>query len=183
MKVVIINGSGGSGKDTIVELTRTYFSQYKVENISTIDDVKFIAHRMGWNGIKDEKGRQFLSDLKKIWTEYNNGANLRVLQKLVDLDNQENFHTKEHIVFVHCRETDAIEWFIERLENRKIKTCTVLIKRENIEKFLNSSDQNVDLYDYDITILNNGTIENLEKVCKKFADIISDWDINKRILS
>ena len=57
MKVVLINGAGGSGKDTLVELFRTYvFNDYTVGNISTIDKIKSIAQTMGWKGEKDEKG-------------------------------------------------------------------------------------------------------------------------------
>ena len=81
MKVILINGSGGSGKDTVIELTRTYFwDKYLVINTSTVDKVKLIASHMGWDGEKDERGRQFLADLKNAWTNYNNGANEDVLE-------------------------------------------------------------------------------------------------------
>lgn len=184
MKVVIINGSGGSGKDTIVELTRTYFwDKHFVMNKSTIDDVKFIAHRMGWNGDKDEKGRQFLADLKDAWTKYNNGANEKVLQDIIAWDNDEKILNKEMIYFVHCREPEAIKWFVEKLKMRNIDVCTVFVERQGIVEFFNAADQKVSKYNYDITILNNGTIEELEKICKDFANLIINWNIEKRILS
>lgn len=183
MKVILINGSGGSGKDTVIELTRTYFwDKYLVINTSTVDKVKLIASHMGWDGEKDERGRQFLADLKNAWTNYNNGANEDVLENILSWDSDENFANKEIIYFVHCREPEAIQWFVEKLKVRNINVCTVFVERQGIVEFFNSADQKVSEYNYDITILNNGTLEELEKVCKDFANLIINWNIDKRIL-
>lgn len=183
MKVVIINGSGGSGKDTVVELSRTYFwNNHFPVNLSTIDRVKFIASQMGWDGEKDERGRQFLADLKNAWTNYNNGANEAVLENILNWNNDEQILNKEVICFVHCREPEAIQWFVEKLKVRNINVCTVFVKRQGIVEFFNSADQKVSEYDYDITILNNGTMEELEKICEDFANLIINWNIEKRIL-
>ena len=44
-KIIVINGTGGSGKDTFVE----YVSKYaKVYNFSSVDKVKEIAKLIGW---------------------------------------------------------------------------------------------------------------------------------------
>ena len=183
MKVAIINGSGTSGKDTVVELTRTYFlDKNEVVNLSTIDKIKDIARQLGWNCEKDEKGRQFLADLKTAWTNYNNGANQETLNNILRLNIDEFSAPKEFIVFVHCREPEAIQWFVEKLKVRNIKVCTVFVERQGIVEFFNAADQGVNKYNYDITILNNGTLEELEKICKDFADLIINWNIEKRIL-
>ena len=183
MKVIIINGSGGSWKDTIVELARTYFwNKYFLVNLSTIDRVKSIATQMGWDGEKDERGRQFLADLKNAWTNYNNGANETVLENILNWSNDEQILNKEVICFVHCREPEAIQWFVEKLKIRNINVCTVFVERQGIIEFFNSADQKVSEYNYDITILNNGTLEELEKICKDFVDLIINWNIEKRIL-
>ena len=54
--IVIINGYGGSGKDTFVEFVSKY---NKVYNFSSVDKVKEIAKLIGWNGKKEEKDRKF----------------------------------------------------------------------------------------------------------------------------
>ena len=65
-QIVIINGTGGCGKDTFV----SFVSKYKrVYNFSSIDKVKEIAKLIGWDGGKTDKDRKFLSDLKKLTTE------------------------------------------------------------------------------------------------------------------
>ena len=68
-EIVVINGSGGAGKDTFVQFCGEYTS---IMNISSVDKVKEAAKVLaGWNGEKDEKSRKFLSDLKELGIEYN----------------------------------------------------------------------------------------------------------------
>ena len=66
-QVFIINGSGGVGKDTFVELVSKVFN-LSVMNFSSVDKVKEIARIIGWTGGKTEKDRKFLSDLKLLCT-------------------------------------------------------------------------------------------------------------------
>ena len=60
-QVFIINGSGGVGKDTFVELVSENFL-LPVMNFSSVDKVKEVARIIGWTGGKSEKDRKFLSD-------------------------------------------------------------------------------------------------------------------------
>ena len=60
-QIIVINGTGGCGKTTFVELTQKYG---KVINFSSVDKVKEVAKLIGWDGKKTEKDRKFLSDLK-----------------------------------------------------------------------------------------------------------------------
>ena len=53
-EVVVINGTGGSGKDTFISKVSKYA---KIYNFSSIDKVKEIATLVGWNGTKTEKDR------------------------------------------------------------------------------------------------------------------------------
>ena len=65
-EIVVINGSGGVGKDTFVQFCNEYTP---IMNISSVDKVKEAAKVLaGWNGEKDEKSRKFLSDLKELNT-------------------------------------------------------------------------------------------------------------------
>ena len=60
-QVIIINGTGGSGKDTFVRFCSEFA---KVTNISSVDKVKEAAKILvGWNGEKHEKARKLLDDL------------------------------------------------------------------------------------------------------------------------
>ena len=61
MKIIIINGYAGVGKSTFVEMCK---KDYLVTELSTIDPIKDIASKIGWNGQKEPKDRKFLADLK-----------------------------------------------------------------------------------------------------------------------
>lgn len=67
-KVIVINGMGGVGKSTFVSLCHEIDPM--VIETSTVDFVKEIALQAGWDGIKDEAGRRFLSDLKDAMERY-----------------------------------------------------------------------------------------------------------------
>ena len=61
-QVLIINGSGGVGKDTFVNFLNKY---KKVIHRSIAYPAKEIAKQIGWDGSsKTEKDRKFLSDIK-----------------------------------------------------------------------------------------------------------------------
>lgn len=153
--IVVINGTGGSGKDTFVEFAAHYG---KIQNFSSIDKVKDIAKIVGWDGGKTEKDRKFLSDLKRLTTEYNDMS----------------FHSVEHaikkfqvssasVLFIHIREPEEIKRVVERF-----KAKTLLIKRRgllNIQS--NPSDANVENYPYDF-VIENTTLETLNAQAKEF---------------
>lgn len=156
-KIVIINGTGGSGKDTFVEFTSKYG---KIINFSSIDKVKEIARHIGWDGGKTEKDRKFLSDLKKLTTEYNDMA-FNSIKEAVDIFKKDD----TDILFIHIREPEEIKRSVE-----EFNALTLLIKRENIEIIKsNYSDASVENYDYDY-IINNTTLEKLEERAKEFVE-------------
>ena len=158
--IVIINGTGGSGKDTFVSFVSKY---NKVYNFSSIDKVKEIAKEIGWDGGKTEKDRKFLSDLKRLTTEYNDMA----FNSIKDAVNRFN-NTDEEIMFIHIREPEEIQ----RAKDT-FNTKTLLIKREGLDLIeSNFSDANVEKYDYDY-IINNTTLEDLEEKAKNFYNLIS----------
>ena len=94
--VIVINGSGGVGKDTLCDIAAKH---YKVKNISSITPIKKIAADCGWDGQKDDKSRKFLSDLKLLCVEYNDYPTRWALAEYLDFKN-----TDEDIMFVHIRE-------------------------------------------------------------------------------
>ena len=58
----------------------------------------------------------------------------------------------------------------------------MIVKREGIVKFFNEADKSVDNYNYDVTVLNNGTLEGLNHLCKDLSIYIENWDIKSKIL-
>lgn len=163
--IVVINGTGGCGKDTFVEMVSKY---NKVYNVSSVDKVKEVARVIGWDGGKTDKDRKFLFDLKTLTTEYNNMAfnDIKSKAKLFET-------TEDEIMFIHIREPENIKIACEELN-----AFALLIERTGqaiIET--NYADASVKNYNYDIKI-NNDTLEGLDKDAKKFYNRLQELDTN-----
>jgi len=157
-QIIIINGTGGSGKDTFVEFCSEFT---KVTNISSVDKVKEAAKILvGWNGEKDEKSRKLLVDLKQLSIEYNDSPTKYIKEQY------ENFiKSDSQYLFIHIREIEEIEK-IKALLNAK----TLLIRNPRVALITsNNSDGNVYKYEYDYTIENDGTLEDLKNKAKNFV--------------
>ena len=84
-KVIIINGTGGSGKDTFVNFCSEFSN---IINISSVDKVKEAAKILvGWNGEKDEVSRKLLVDLKQLSVDYNDEPTKYIVNKSEEFKN------------------------------------------------------------------------------------------------
>ena len=109
-KIIIINGSGGCGKDQFIE---------------------FFKH-------------------KKI-----------IVYNICD----SKINSKQTFIFIHCREPEEIKKFKKYFKN---KCITLLIKRPEFILYSNSSDRNVDKYEYDKILFNNKSLKHLKKLANNF---------------
>ncbi len=156
--IIIINGTGGSGKDTFVSFCSEFA---RVTNISSVDKVKEAAKILvGWNGAKDEKSRKLLVDLKQLSIQYND-APTKYIKEQYEIFKRSN----SEFLFIHIREIEEIKK-IQKLLNAK----TLLIKNPRVALITsNSSDGNVYKYHYDYIIENSGTLEDLKKKAREFV--------------
>ena len=171
MKVIIINGSSRVGKDQFANFFKAHYG-YKSVNWSTIDKVKKISKRnFGWNGKKTEEARLFLSEIKRVWTEFNNGPFVDMTNKITNhflkLDKKEQ---QNMIYFIHCREPHEIQKFVDKYGEDCI---TLLLKREDRTVPNNESDKNVANFNYDFTIDNNGNKEDLKSQSLEFIKTLT----------
>ena len=158
-KIIIINGTGGAGKDTFVSFCPEI---EKVLNISTVDKVKEAAAILvGWNGEKDEVSRKLLVDLKQLSIAYNDAPTKYICSM------SEKFKgSDDNIMFIHIREAEEIEK-AKKLLNAK----TLLITNPRVQLITsNDSDGKVNEYKYDYYIENDGTLEDLKEKAKNFVE-------------
>ena len=160
--IVVINGTGGSGKDTFVDFCSKYCETF---NFSSITKIKEIAKLMGWTGSKTEKDRKFLADLKSLSTNYNDMPYNTIRSAIDDF-----YKSNALIMFIHVREPEEIAKIVSDFE-----AVTLLIKRKNYKLITsNSSDANVENYNYDY-VIENDTLEALDVSAKEFVnEIISN---------
>lgn len=156
-QVIIINGTGGSGKDTFVRFCSEFA---KVTNISSVDKVKEAAKILvGWNGEKNEKARKLLVDLKQLSIKYNDYSTKYIQEQYKIFEKNDSQY-----LFIHIREIEEIEK-IKKLLNAK----TLLVLNPRVALITsNSSDANVYKYEYDYKIENSGSLEDLKQKAKEF---------------
>ncbi|MFA7202959.1 MAG: hypothetical protein WC188_04550 [Candidatus Caldatribacteriota bacterium] len=176
IKILILNGTPQSGKDTFCDFIKDICKDKIVyyENISSVDHIKELAELyFGWDGKKDFAGRQLLSDLKDASTKYNNGPFNEVINKI----NMSMFYnSKKYMDFlftIHCREIPEIEKFKEYYNEICSNFCyTVFIKRNLIDDNKNCYCDRQDYlenYKYDIIIDNNSDLDSLRR---KTSDLL-----------
>ena len=152
-RIIIINGKGGSGKDTCVKFVTDYYAGHTM-NVSTVDPIKKAASLLGWNKSKDNIDRKFLSDLKQISSDYNDYPNKYTISKIDKFSKLSV--TWMRFMFIHCREPENIQLLETYLNTLNVKHYTLLIRRPGIEDtYGNNSDDNVENYNYDFIYENN----------------------------
>lgn len=166
-KIVIINGTGGSGKDTFVEYCKEHMTVF---NHSSVDIIKQAASIIGWDGKKDDKSRKFLSDLKALVTEYNDGC-FKYMKEMVETFT--NVETDDCILFLHIREPEEIKRVVD-----EFGAITLLITNSNVEDITtNESDRRVYEYKYDYIVDNSGSLQDLAEKAYEFICSLKVLDV------
>lgn len=170
-QIIIINGRGGVGKDTFIEMVKVAAlvahdsmrkNCPKIYNLSTITGIKRIATQIGWNGEKDEESRKLLSNLKDLLTQYNDFP-------VTELKREINGIQDNSVIFIHTREPAEIARLKEELG-----ALTLLIKNSRVPLITsNHADRNAENYDYDLVIENEGTFGDLSEKASVFLDALS----------
>ena len=154
--VIIINGKGSSGKDTICDAVAEV---YNASSVSEITPIKEIARLGGWLGEKDMKARRMLADLKQVFVAYNDLPFRYAMQKIDEFkQNEDNF------LFIHIREPSEIDKVVR---NADLPVFTLLVVRTDSEaakqEYGNDADDNVYNYEYSFRYIgNNKSVEELK---------------------
>lgn len=165
-KIYITSGVGRSGKDTFCEFVGEYIPTYKY---SIVDLPKEAAKVLGWTGSKHEKDRRFLSDIMDLSTDYNDSPFRDVLSVVTDFKNN---LIEDEVLFIDMRDPKDIARAVETFGAE-----TILIRNPNVEKIeSNHADANVENYEYDYIIENDGTLEQLKTMAKFFVREIICWN-------
>lgn len=172
MKVYVINGVPMSGKSQFCDFCIEYLNKRGAygTSISTVSLIKAIASTVGWDGIKSPEDRKFLSDLKKLLTDWNDVPYKSTVDAIMqDYTKLRSFGVLEDkiLFFVHCREPEEIKKFVERLGAK-----TILVRREEVEGLQqsNDSDEGVFNYKYDYIIENSGDLDDLYNKAMNFIN-------------
>ena len=160
--VFIVNGKPRAGKDTFAMILNRYMDVYKY---SAVTKVKEIATLCGWDGRKEERDRKFLHELKMLTSEYSDMSYQDVVN---EIEKYRNGEIEADVFVVDVREPEEIE----RLA-KEVGAITVFIENNNVPAIMsNAADANVENYEYDFVIRNNGTMKEFEDEIKIFMEFL-----------
>ena len=162
MTVVILNGSNGVGKDTFADMCSKYAD---TKHISSVDYVKEMALKIGWDGVKDEDGRKFLHNLKLTLDAYRD----TIWSDLMAKAEAERLSGTE-VLFVDIREPSEIRKAYKKFSDAEYTVFSALVTRDGVVAD-NEADKFVNDFDYDFYIDNNGTLEELDRIAHHFAGL------------
>jgi hypothetical protein len=146
--VVVLNGYPRSGKDTFAEFCKA-MSKHPVYILSTVDKIKEAFTALGWDGSKTDENREFLHELKMLWTRKLDGSFKSILKRV---ENIEIMNEGRHsIVFVMAREPEEIARFKEHFGNECV---TLFVERAGLHIPDNAADREVENYEYEYRVKN-----------------------------
>lgn len=168
VKYYILNGVSASGKNTFVGFMCRMKDDMDIIHCSSVNCVKDAAMCIGWDGNKDKKGRNFLSGLKHLMTEYDDVPFKRTVEDVehwVEFVKTHSKNLKTLLVFIDVREPEEVEKY-----KKHFNAKTILIRNPSAEaKVFNESDLSVLDYNYDIVIWNDSTKEHLKELAEEFV--------------
>ena len=170
VKVVIVNGRPESGKTTFekeVEMLAWDKPGEFATHVSTVDFVKRVANRAGWDGTKTQENRKFLSDLKQLLANWNDSP----YQDVASTIRSYSHSIASWILFVDSREPTEIERF-----KKEFGATTVLVRRlgDEAQETSNESDANVFDYEYDFEVKNYGDLAFLRQEAYRFIEFMKE---------
>lgn len=193
--IVVINGKGGIGKDTLIKSIEQG-KNCRVHNTSSIDLVRDMCEPVTALSSKAEKDlayRQMLADIKHAVDRYyrqKHGVGLTTKEMISevfegwledDLEKIEGYTSS--VIFIHIREPENIKEFLaeakKELKKRGINDViltTLLIRSERgLDSYGNSSDDRVENFEYEhIYESKNGINEDAECFRKMFFSEIME---------
>lgn len=164
-KIMITNGSGGCGKDTLAEIMSKYVDIIKYSSIDFFKELGTLGRMCSQ---KNEPERILLYNLKKAFIEYND------LPTILCGEEIDNFlqSDEDGILIIDVREPEEIQ----KLKDLYPQIITVLVTNKNVPVITyNSSDANVFDYVYDYIVDNSYTLEILEESAKT---LLQELDFN-----
>lgn len=109
--IIMITGKAGCGKDTAFKIIEKYATGL-VKRYAFADPLKDIAYKVGWDGIKDDKGRKLLVSLGKAINQYQ--KNFFVFETANAITEDKDISTKVITDFrLPCEYKAMREWFPE----------------------------------------------------------------------
>lgn len=163
IKVFTMTGLATCGKTTFEKFVDDNSPAFNV-NIEITSAVKFTKQfatkYCGWMGGKSDIERRFLSDLKDTFERYCDFNRINLAKEIKDAA-----LAGVSAIFIDSREYGDMKWLKENFNAQR-----VFLRKDSLsgQKHGNHSDDDLESFDYDIYVDNNGSLEDLEKTAIDF---------------
>lgn len=165
VKIFTVSGKGTCGKTTFEKMVCQYAKKTGLNShiTSMVKFTKIFAQRhCKWDGGKTDIERRFLSDLKDTFTRYCEFDRMNIATEI-----GENAKAGCDLIFIDAREPDDMLWLKENFGAERI-----LIERPELNNrvYGNHADDDIMKWEYDIHMVNNGSLEDLDNTAKEFVE-------------
>ena len=166
--VIVVNGQPRAGKDTFIEMVTSSLQSrgVHVDSFSSIDPVRDMLSGAGFNlRRKTEADRKLLAVVGAAMEEHSSWRTSRCIDEIRFF----KFTRFNGVFFLHVREPAIISNIRLNLPS-ETKLSTVFIESTRAEDVTsNAADAGVRGMTYDLTIHNNGTLDDLRRVAEEYA--------------
>jgi len=167
--IILISGKAESGKNLVGDILQKHLSNTLIAAFG--DYVKYVCQNyLGWDGVKNQEGRHFIQHWGTDIIRKENPDFWAIVLSELHFALRNNF---DYFIVPDVR-------FLNEIEQEKIifgnKVITLKIVRPNHESILTEEQKNhisetgLDNYEFDYVIVNDGTIEDLEKKVEMFIE-------------
>lgn len=173
MKIILItNGSGGCGKDTMAQIMAKYVHIKKVSSIDVIKNMlKDYTVSYTTSHGKNERYRKLLATVKQAFIDFDDLPFNEMVHEIIEFA-----QSKNQVLLMDIREPEEIEKIVRAIKNFKtedylnhidmkdIKLKTVLVINDNVPiiETVNSDKEVFEYAPYDYVVDNSGTLSVLE---------------------
>jgi len=192
---ILVSGKAGVGKTTFANKLAELFSEdagkdFNIALTPFAYSLKVVAGSMGWDGVKDERGRIFLQDLGKVGRAYNEDMWANIAYQVVlpssdrypfDIVISDDWRFRNELDFVknielyqiftvriEAPERESLKGTGRYNEESEIDLPTVEVDKKNVTTYVPGLDY------YNFVVDNSGNIEKLYSACEDLKRIIYD---------
>lgn len=169
--IILIGGKAGCGKDTVGNIISNTIFCYR-DAFAT--NLKEFACDLGWDGIKDFRGRRLLQRLGAIGREYNQYIWVDHAIRRINLAFFTDSRLKSAII-TDFRFPNEYKRIIEKFPEQDVRTIKVVGRKSDLGK--NASDKSENAlkdFIFDSTLVNSGTLQDLEIEVKS---LLKEWNL------
>jgi hypothetical protein len=163
MKILVINGYPGSGKDEFVKFCMDNARGCVKQLWTSTPAKKAFIYMLGWDGKKTPEVRKGMAEVMEIANTLFD-TSFKHIEKELELIAET---APNSLVFIHVREPQNIERYV-----KAFAAGSVFIAREEHAEITNPSDANVEDYQYDYVVNNRGTLNDLRNRAYDFMDML-----------